>query len=144
MSHTNGRLEVRQYDGSMGSIDSEHGFMVAQAAQILGDTIDHQTRIANTRRLVACWNSCDGLPTDLLEQMVNPTSTYTALMKQRDSLVKERDELVNALRMCADYLPELIGAWDWKNGVLAGGADVEYQTLVDDSNSAYARRAKDP
>jgi hypothetical protein len=53
---------------------------------------------ANARRIVACWNSCVGLPTDLLEHMVNPTSTYTALLKERDDLVKERDGLVAVIR----------------------------------------------
>ena len=42
---------------------------------IVGFVVDHRkdysepdTR-ANARRLVACWNACDGVPTDALEQI---------------------------------------------------------------------------
>ena len=38
-------------------------------AEVYADT--HEKAQANARRLAACWNACDGIPTEILESMVN-------------------------------------------------------------------------
>lgn len=44
---------------------------------------------SNARRLVACWNACEGLPTDLLED--------ESIMKIDSRIRQERDELLEAV-----------------------------------------------
>lgn len=46
---------------------------------------------ANARRLVACWNACNGVDTDLLEQ--NP-APFSDLRAQRDDLLAALERLV--------------------------------------------------
>ena len=46
---------------------------------------------ANARRLVACWNACEGVDTDLLEQ--NP-APFSELRAERDALQKAVTDLV--------------------------------------------------
>lgn len=45
---------------------------------------------ADARRLVACWNACDGLPIDLLEEV--------SVMKIDARIRQERDDLLKALK----------------------------------------------
>lgn len=53
----------------------------------------------DARRLVACWNACDGIPTDVLEER----KVSEALWRQ---LTAQRDELLEALE----------GVMYWDNG----------------------------
>ena len=56
--------------------------------------------VSNARRLVACWNACQGLPTDALEK--NPAS-LSQLLTQRDELLIA---LEHALAWNDDAQPE--------------------------------------
>lgn len=49
--------------------------------------------VANARRLVACWNACDGLSTDQIESMVN----MAAFFFKHIELMAERDKLLAAI-----------------------------------------------
>jgi len=53
--------------------------------------------IARARRLVACWNVCEGIPTDALEN----TTPRAFAPQLRDAF--EIDELIEALRPFANY-----------------------------------------
>jgi hypothetical protein len=54
---------------------------------------------ANARRLVACWNACDGIPTEEIESgTAGFLHRYATVVDERDALVKERDELVAVIR----------------------------------------------
>ena len=57
-------------------------------------------RIQDARRIAACWNACEGLPTDALEK--NPAS-LSQLLTQRDELLIA---LEHALAWNDDAQPE--------------------------------------
>ena len=71
------------------TIGTNQGLMVAVATT--GSGI--QTR-ANARRIVACVNACEGVDTELLESRPDP---FSELREERDSLLKQRDVLLDAL-----------------------------------------------
>lgn len=57
-------------------------------------------REEDARRLAACWNAFDGLPTDQIESMVNVPKfffNHMEMMAQRDELLAALDGLLNAL-----------------------------------------------
>jgi hypothetical protein len=53
---------------------------------------------ANMRRLVACWNACNGLSTDELERLGTMDQARVQLEVIRCEAIKQRDELLEALR----------------------------------------------
>lgn len=100
MSHTEGKLTLGNNGMIRGGPFRQYfnGKVQSQLAMVMtvheDDVEQGITQQDNARRIVACWNACDGLPTEVLEAMANPSSSYTAL-------IKERDELVKALRNVA-------------------------------------------
>ena len=67
---------------------------------IVGFVVDHRrdysepdTR-ASARRLVACWNACEGLPTEVLEHAASTGDSLGGHIK----LTAQRDELLAALK----------------------------------------------
>ena len=48
-----------------------------------------------TKRMAACWNACDGIPTDDLEQKPTKDTFLRAL-----HAIRQRDELIEALKLC--------------------------------------------
>lgn len=72
-----------------------------------------QCQIANMRRLVACWNACEGIKTGILESVTLVGDTLLKRFVERDKieleLTGQRDELLNALTALADYLDERTG-----------------------------------
>jgi len=48
---------------------------------------------------VACWNACDGMPQDDVEELAKMPNGVMNLTVYADDLLKERDELVKALRL---------------------------------------------
>lgn len=54
---------------------------------------------ANARRIAACWNACDGIPTAWLE------GGAADILEHSIALIKQRDELLTALQLIlsADY-----------------------------------------
>ena len=84
VEHTTGRLVHVTEDGTLGTIDDEHGQPVAQTMQRAGDPM-HRERQANARRIVACWNACICI------------SDPESLRTQRDELAKALQELLDGI-----------------------------------------------
>ena len=64
----------------------------------------------NSRRLAACWNACEGISTENLEDnkpIIELANDYNAVLKQRDELLKQRDELLAALVAVFPYCDRL-------------------------------------
>jgi hypothetical protein len=83
--HTEGRL-VHHPEDNIFTIDGRRVFEV-QARSL---DVHCDERDATARRLAACWNALQGIPTSLLESVpINLTSTepYRALQAQRDALL---------------------------------------------------------
>lgn len=61
-----------------------------------------QRQIANMRRLVACWNACEGIKTGILESVTLVGDTLLKRFAGRDKieleLTGQRDELLEALK----------------------------------------------
>jgi hypothetical protein len=84
--HTQGPLQV--HGSHLYTADPERA-MVAQVFNP-GSSASDYPLVANARRLAACWNALQGIPTSLLESVpINLTSTepYLALQAQRDALL---------------------------------------------------------
>lgn len=90
MSHTEGKLNA---DGAL--IKNENGEMVAATTMIASDEGSPSAHEENARRLVACWNACDGIP---IEQLEWDQPTFVKMLLERQMLKKERDELLKAFR----------------------------------------------
>ncbi len=86
--HTQGRLRVPD-DGTVGSIETEggtpigHTFQVSAHDQGIGSPI----RRANARRLVACWNACEGISTENLKT----TFPWKSLAELYNNTINQRD-----------------------------------------------------
>jgi hypothetical protein len=50
---------------------------------------------ANARRLVACWNACEGISTDAVEQIPN----VMQVRQSYQTLKQQRDDLLDALKI---------------------------------------------
>lgn len=91
--------------GSWITVDDRYTFKVEGYVVHKGDVaIPVEERKAAARRIVACVNACDGVPTDVLE---NSTSAYGALTYQqtlRKWAEAQRDELLAALEMALSFL----------------------------------------
>ena len=90
-----------------GSIMGRHG----------GEVFDGDFTEANARRIVACVNACDGVPTEVLEEGGQGTvaASMARLTEQRDKLLAELDELESAREMLRAYnnmLVEIADALD--------------------------------
>ena len=72
----------------------------------------------NSRRLVACWNACDGLLTDELEKH----GALTINFKSEQELISQRDALLDALKV-----QEEIGSL----GIIKGGGGGSFITKSD-------------
>lgn len=114
--HTPERLRVAT-DGSIGSIETVSGKSIGQTFQTrpIRDASDHQERIANANRLVACWNACDGISTDLLENIVitgdTIASRFNSRAKYEREITRQRDELLAALK----HIEGLALADEWRD-----------------------------
>ena len=91
--HTPGRLHVNKDVG----IYSDKGRLIASV-----HTPITQHGNADARRLVACWNACDGLTTEHLENidMLGETlaGRFAAFHASERELMDTRDELLEALK----------------------------------------------
>ena len=109
--HTPGRLAVR---GGY-SIYTTDGTPVADTC-LTASIPDNDE--ANARRLVACWNACEGIQTELLEHYYGDRGGLDAALDQaslRDhtTAVQQRDELLAALKMVQSQCESMVGA-DWR------------------------------
>lgn len=89
MSHTQGKLSISDI-GVGFEIQDEEESVIFQAQQVPKDR-GHNRRIANARRLVACWNACDGIGTEELE-----AGSIQKLREQRDELLAALKAIRNA------------------------------------------------
>ena len=92
--HTPGRMpEPREPNGR------GYGWKVGPAW--LGENSHSEETAANARRIVACWNACEGVDTEWLEQCGSDESTRMFSLphwvKHADELRAQRDELLEAL-----------------------------------------------
>ncbi|WP_101048889.1 hypothetical protein [Macromonas nakdongensis] len=95
--HTPGRLVAEELDQ-----DADYTFVIRQ---IDGDPyplpVADCNRPADARRLVACWNACEMVSTEDLEALTRPADVSWACTIDR--LVRERDELLEALKRIVDW-----------------------------------------
>jgi hypothetical protein len=102
--HTEGKLEYAHRQRGDGMYSTElfdaKGVTVASAAwyPIKTETGTTTNREENARRLVACWNACDGIDTASLEGKGCLAHLVNDISQQVDDARRERDELVNVLR----------------------------------------------
>lgn len=105
--HTKGKLIAQTYDDGSFELAID-GAGYAGGALVIASRNKHTGRPmemkANARRLVACWNYCDGLDTDGMEtaaKIDRPIKRYIdeAYAKELD-LLAQRDELLAALKDC--------------------------------------------
>lgn len=90
LSHTEGKLfatgnYVRTLNGALVFISS-----IAVRKQ--------EEAEADARRLVACWNMCDGKSTDQIEKMIEVGNNLEKVMDYAYQTVLERDEALGVLR----------------------------------------------
>lgn len=81
--------------------------------------------VANARRLVACWNACDGISTEELEAGL--IAGLISIVRAKNAVDRQRDELLFAL---IDLLPDAIS-----NHI--GGADT--QARIDAARAAIGK-----
>jgi len=114
--HTPGPLQV--HGSHLYTADPER----AMLAQVFnpGSSASDYPLVANARRLVACWNACDGVTTELLESNPAPFSR----------LREERDELLAAARLALAALPR---------GRFPIPADIAAQAAFDALSAACAK-----
>ena len=110
--HTPGRMTVHT-DGADGwpllMIGGPAGRIVANVNTESGVDTTKAPSIAfkpmpateNARRLAACWNACEGVPTDLLE--ANP-APFSQLRAQRDELLEALKAAHHELHYCSQQL----------------------------------------
>ncbi len=55
------------------------------------------------RRLVACWNACEGIPTDVLEKAPVAEALWQDLTAQRDELLAALVKFSDAMKGCGDW-----------------------------------------
>ena len=112
--HTNGRLYPLQGDPSV--LHAEQGARGRRVCctESFGDKDENN---ANARRLAACWNACDGLPTESLEKLGTLDRASVEMNVFRAHLLAQRDELLAALHRMEnhpasriDELPEMARA----------------------------------
>ena len=102
-----------------GSPDPHHEGFVADCEDMNGD-VDKDTARINARRITACVNACEGIPTDALERSKSLDEfmrSMKVIEQQRDSFKdaaeynkrraedaeKQRDELLDELEKAASY-----------------------------------------
>jgi hypothetical protein len=91
--HTQGRLHVDQNYTELVNIKCGDDW-VAEATS--HSTI--QLNEANARRLVACWNACEGISTENLENNV----PVKELAKRYNAVIRQRDRLPTALQAAGE------------------------------------------
>lgn len=95
--HTQGRLHVHHDHGWLVVTDEKENLYL-KVVKGLGTSID----LANARRLVACWNVCEGLSTEVLESILTMGDTMKSRFAMRDKveldMQQQRYDLIEALK----------------------------------------------
>lgn len=92
--HTPGPLKIagRETRGLPHTLVASRTLLFRVYSEAYGD-MDQE--VANARRLVACWNVCDGMSTESLELM--PGQFFKPPYQRLAELEAQRDELLDAL-----------------------------------------------
>ncbi len=93
-------------------------------------------RYANARRLVACWNACEGVPTSVLDDVMN--SSEREFLHHFVAMQAQRDELLGALQMLLAISGEINYA---PNGLLEMALDSDDQETRNQANAHLCARA---
>ena len=94
--HTQGRLHVAGQDKVQIRSDKHQ---IAKAWSFAGKTGQE-----NARRLVACWNACEGISTDELETTGGAAVGWTRTASKLIHATTQRDELLAALKLARGAL----------------------------------------
>lgn len=81
-----------------GHIMTEDGYAIADCT-LDYSSIEPEEQAVIARRIVACVNACEGIPTEALE--------CQSKRKISESLVKQRDAMLDALRMAESFIAKL-------------------------------------
>ncbi len=116
MSHTEGRLEadgmyVISEDGPFGAT-----LVKTLIADLHNSPMPENELKENARRLVACWNACEGLPTEALENLPVPIGAVLAGSDQ------QHDELVKAAEALRDFVKKDV-RWNHERDRLLANLD---------------------
>lgn len=85
----------------------ERGFEIALEPGL--EQVCQDVTEANARRLVACWNACENVDTDLLEDYPLGVISH-AIEHGLRQMVEQRNELLDALKEL-DEKPEHTSSW---------------------------------
>lgn len=96
--HTPGTIRYDYEPGYCGELIASNGGTVA--------TFTDEPSEADARRLVACWNACEGITTERLEEIDKPLLMHLTgadrraarMVQERRELEAQRDELLAALQ----------------------------------------------
>ena len=88
---------------------------VARASPVY---MDRSERIANARRLVACWNACAGIPTETLEcdGWLNIKEMVGRLIERAQSAEASAEEAERLIREGVEWMEAVLSAFA-KNGI---------------------------
>lgn len=105
--HTPGRLESKTHTyGIADTGDYDSIFEIWGGEKVIAWFGGEDTDEANARRLVACWNACEGIDTEYLEG-------DESLPHYARRLMTQRDELLAALEKIAGFtLSQFMGPHD--------------------------------
>lgn len=93
--HTKEPWFVHEADDSLAVSSATREYMVPICSVSVGVNESFESeQQANARRIIACVNACDGIPTEFLER---EQYLGTAAFSLRDQLKQQRDELLTAL-----------------------------------------------
>ena len=99
--HTPGRVSVRKPRKAHRTNALMFGI---SGLETVDDWEDWGFNEADARRLVACWNACEGIATEMLESVCKVPPAVVMLAEQRDELLSLLSE-VSENFTCEDDLP---------------------------------------
>lgn len=117
--HTQGPLVLGQHGAILGGpmVRFINGSAQEQLAMTTGTSwMEPGEHIENARRLAACWNACEGISTERLEDLGRPLMQHligcderaARQVKEAADLTSQRSTLLAALRCAIKKAPELI------------------------------------
>ena len=123
--HTQERLAVENETNEDGRV-----YLTIKGKRLaLGAVFNLQMRgntLNDARRLAACWNACEGVPTEFLEEHPAPFSEMRA---ERDKLLadvmeleRQRDAMLTALNAAKRLFDEALPKFNWGASALDANA----------------------
>lgn len=103
-AHTEGRLKARAWSNHAETtiVRDDLAGPVEAVAECSGFGRASEHCEANARRLVACWNACEGVSTETLECLKD--FQRQSAMQSLQATLAERDELIEALRAAKQFV----------------------------------------